>query len=185
MDFPYALQTQVYVPPLCYALPGMQDEMVRGFTAVETFRRATRLLLAIEAWKLQHGSLPKTLDLLVGPCLDRLPVDPYSGASFRYFRGGLPDSFGWSQPTLTRLRYWQWERWAHDLSHGTIAAGMPFVWSTGGKVCYERSAKEDSLAQYEIYGDTGEYLGYGRGSATRQASSMFEVWSSGWPFPIP
>ena len=101
----YALQTQVYVPPVCYALPGMQDEMVRAFTAIETSRRATCLLLAIEAWKLQHGSLPKTLDQLVGPCLDRLPVDPYSGVSFRYFRDGLPASFEWSQPTLARLGY--------------------------------------------------------------------------------
>ena len=42
---------------------------------------------------------------------------------------------------------------------------MPFVWSAGEKVHYDRSAKEDSPAQYEFYSDTDEYLGYGQGLA--------------------
>ena len=185
MDFPYALQKQVYVPPVCYPLPGMEAKMVRAYTAVETSRRTTRLVMALEAWKLEHGSLPKSLDQLVGPCLDRLPVDPYSGQPFHYFRDGLKMSFSWSQPMLAGLS------WAYDpeVSRGTIAAGGPFVWSTGEKIYYDASAKDGSPAQYQFYNDMDEHLVYGQvinpGRTFRWTNSMFEVWASGWPFPIP
>jgi hypothetical protein len=189
MDFPYALQTEVHVPPVCYALTSMQDEMVRAFTAIETARRATRLLLAIEAWKIQHGSLPKTLDQLVGPCLDRLPADPYSGVSFRYFRGGLPDSFRWSQPMLVRFWYFQPAQSARDFIGGTIAAGTPLVWSTGEKVHYGPPPAKGAAAQYWLDRDDDEANAYGRAFAPahyyRETNSTFEIWSSGWPFPIP
>ena len=49
-----------------------------------TRRRAATLLLALEAWKAQHGRFPDTLDELVGTYLDRLPLDPYSGKPFLY-----------------------------------------------------------------------------------------------------
>ena len=56
----------------------------------ETHRRATRLILALEAWKLDHGGLPKSLEDLKGKYLDQLPVDPYTGGAFRYKPKGLP-----------------------------------------------------------------------------------------------
>ena len=61
----------------------------RGYLAYERYRRAAQLVLAIEAWRLDHGSLPKSLDQLLGKYLERLPVDPYSGEQFGYDPNGL------------------------------------------------------------------------------------------------
>ncbi|HEY2839649.1 MAG TPA: hypothetical protein VGJ26_10890, partial [Pirellulales bacterium] len=51
---------------------------------------ATRILLALTAWRLEHGKLPETLDELVGPYFERLPRDPFTGAGFIYLRSGAP-----------------------------------------------------------------------------------------------
>ena len=51
---------------------------------MENRRRATLVLLALEAWKAKHGKLPKTLDELAGTYLDNVPLDPYSGKPYRY-----------------------------------------------------------------------------------------------------
>jgi hypothetical protein len=50
---------------------------------------STRLILACRIYKLEHGgALPASLEALVGPgYLDSMPVDPYSGAPFKYDRG--------------------------------------------------------------------------------------------------
>ena len=57
---------------------------------IEAYRRATQLVLALETWKLEHGSLPKSLEELKGKYLDQLPLGPYTGAAFRYEPKGLP-----------------------------------------------------------------------------------------------
>lgn len=51
---------------------------------MENRRRATLVLLALEAWKAKHGKLPKTLDELAGTYPDNVPLDPYSGKPYRY-----------------------------------------------------------------------------------------------------
>jgi hypothetical protein len=69
-----------------------------AYLRVETHRRATRLILALEAWKLDHGGLPKSLEDLKGKYLDRLPVDPYTGEPFRYEPKGLACQVSWHRP---------------------------------------------------------------------------------------
>ena len=91
-DIPYALQNQVYVPPVCYAEPGEASELVRTYTAIETSRRATRLLLALEAWKLRHGSLPKTLEELVGTVPGPAPGRSLYGRAIPLFSRGAEHS---------------------------------------------------------------------------------------------
>ena len=151
---------------------------MRDYTAMVTSRRAVRLLLALEAWKLQRGSLPETLDKLVGPCLDRLPVDPYSGQPFHYFRDGLTIPLQWNQPHRTL-------NWEPDYFGGTISANVPFIWSTGAKIYREPSAKSDAPAEYRIIYDE-RYPSSGNARFDfRWPASKFEVWESGWPFPIP
>jgi hypothetical protein len=59
------------------------------FRELEARRRVVRLTLALYAWRLEHGRLPDSLDALVGPDLPKLPVDPYSGQSFKYFPAGF------------------------------------------------------------------------------------------------
>ena len=57
---------------------------------VETYRRATRLVLALETWKLDHGGLPQSLNELRGKYFDQVPVDPRTGDAFQYEPKGLP-----------------------------------------------------------------------------------------------
>ena len=79
-------------------------------------RRAIRLLLACEAYRTDHGKLPKSLDLLVPEYLARLPRDPY-GAEFDY----RPDGF----PTPV----------AFVNSRDPVPAGRPLIWSAGAGGC--------------------------------------------------
>ncbi len=180
----YALRTQIQIPPIAYDAGWGEINLVPHYTALETSRRAVRLLLALEAWKLEHSSLPETLDELVGPCLDRLPVDAYSGRPFRYFRDGLELPLRWNQPH-------EGQSWQPDCLSGTIAPKTPFIWAAGAKVCYELPAsgqspdasgeehEENVLEQYRVYthvGHRGEFL---------RPSSEHDVWEAGWPFAIP
>jgi hypothetical protein len=45
---------------------------------------ATRILLAMKAYKLDKGTLPRTLDELVPQYLDAVPIDDYDGKPMRY-----------------------------------------------------------------------------------------------------
>ncbi len=54
-------------------------------------RNIARLLLALQAWRLEHGQLPESLQELVGVYFERLPRDPFSGEDFRYFPQGVPE----------------------------------------------------------------------------------------------
>jgi hypothetical protein len=87
---------------------------------METPRRAVRLILALEAWKLEHGSLPDSLDELVVSYFEQLPLDPYTAKSFRYCRDGI------NSPLSQK-------RDAGYQPNGEIAPNTPFVWSTGGQ----------------------------------------------------
>jgi hypothetical protein len=61
-----------------------------GLVRIETERRATRLVMALEAWKLDHGKLPNSLDEVQGKYLAQIPVDLVWGQPLRYFPQGLP-----------------------------------------------------------------------------------------------
>jgi hypothetical protein len=74
-----------------------------------TIRRLTRLALAVQAWRLEHGSVPKSLDVLVGPVLGALPLDPQTGKPFLWFPEG---------PAVQLSVSW----WA-----GTVPAGTPLL----------------------------------------------------------
>jgi hypothetical protein len=112
-------------------------DLIQGLLTVETHRRATRLLLVLEAWKLQHGRLPQSLDELRGTYVDRLPVDPLRGELFQYYRSGVAFSF-------------------RDTRGKTVAPGRPFLWGpTEGRLAMsrpgvlEQGAFEDSTAPSE------------------------------------
>jgi hypothetical protein len=156
------------------------------FQATETACRATRLVLALEARKLQHGSLPKSLDQLVGPYLDRLPLDPYSGGPFRYFPDGLTIPLTWHQPV--------WEGVLSGVS-GDVPANRPFVWSSGAKIVWHQDPRESDVRRLcFIYTDLAiqsganrpgyQYQRY-RADWSRFPHSNYDVWEAGWAFPIP
>jgi ABC-type transport system involved in multi-copper enzyme maturation permease subunit len=185
MEFPYALQSTIFIPPLAYDARWGEVNLVPGFTAMVTSRRAVRLVLALEAWKLQHGSLPKKLDDLVGSCLDRLPVDPYSGQPFRYFRDGLKSSLQWNQEELPAP---PWHYQNYDYRGGIIAANVPFVWATGPAVRFEPAdqtmPRKSILNEYRLY-TVGEDRAGWHQPDWRRPQSEYDIWKAGWPFPIP
>ncbi|MHC4401719.1 MAG: hypothetical protein ACYTG0_18770 [Planctomycetota bacterium] len=55
---------------------------------LEARRRAARVQLALAGWQIEHGRLPEKLDELVGPYLNQMPLDPFTGKPFRYFPEG-------------------------------------------------------------------------------------------------
>jgi ABC-type transport system involved in multi-copper enzyme maturation permease subunit len=81
-------------PLLAWMDRAWQSDVWKEASWIETDRRVTRLVLALEAWRLEHGQLPESLEVLTGPGPDhyfrQLPVDPTTGKPFRYFPTGLP-----------------------------------------------------------------------------------------------
>ncbi len=63
---------------------------IRELVEFEARRRGTMLVMAIQAYRLEHGKLPESLADLKGEYFKELPVDPYSDLEFRYFPDGLP-----------------------------------------------------------------------------------------------
>ena len=173
----YVLRGQLNLTPFSYTWEGVDrghgrerwfPTLAERVQAVEAMLGATRLVLALEAWKLEHGRLPKRLDELVGHGLDRLPVDPYStsGESFRYLPAGLDMPLR-SVGTLGG--------WA---TVGTIPADTPLVWSMGPNVRkVSLPPTEGRREQYEIRD--------GPGFGWHLPRSDFDAWESGWPCPIP
>ena len=151
-----------------------KDETVlhRQKAAVETNRRATRIILALEAWKLQHGSLPKKLDELVGTCFDKLPSDPYTGEPFQYFPDGVKYSFSSDQRSVAGVS-----------NTVEILAGEPFLWVAGPNVTlrqYPGVGQEIDLHRYAILALNDYYR-----VAWRRPKTENEIWSFGLVFPIP
>ncbi len=168
-EWPYALHKLIDVPPIQFAQGLGEERMVNGYATMETRRRAVRLILALEAWKLQHGELPETLDELVGPYFDALPVNPCSGEPFLYRRDGVKLAISWQLRPI----------WAPVASREQIPADRPFIWSIGNRILFEPRNKR-FLDRYQIV----------RGSGFRWydnaiPSSEYELWEAGWVFPIP
>jgi ABC-type transport system involved in multi-copper enzyme maturation permease subunit len=134
-------------------------EHIRNWLTVETQRRATRLILALEAWKLEHGGLPGSLQELRGKYLGQLPVDPYAGGPFRYEPKGLPNYLAWRRP--------------NSRDGGSIEPGRPFV------AC-------DSWSMKQFEASFSRALGLPEGSAGDDFfGTEAEVWKGVWVFPIP
>lgn len=133
----------------------------------ENHRRAARLLFALQAWNIEHGQLPKTLDELVGSYLDHLPMDPYSGEPYRYFPEGVADSI-----TESGARH-------RDGSPVVkVDAGQPFIWSTGEKVYIQENVDGETVGfmKYQIV--VYPYRGW------RRPTSKYEILQAGVPFLI-
>ena len=171
-ELPYVLHEEVHVPLIKGPLQYEQDDRIRRYTAMVALRRGVRLTLLLEAWKLRHGSLPKTLDELVGPDLDRRPIDPYTGVPFQYVRDGVGIPLRWYIDV------------GSDYFFGRIAAKVPFIWSAGPRVIYngvEEGQKEPpSYGNYRIIDNP-----WGVNPQKRFPQSDYNLWESGWPIPVP
>jgi hypothetical protein len=56
-------------------------------------RRGEMIVMALMAYRLEHGKLPNSLAELHGAYLKRWPLDPYSGLEFRYFPDTVDPAF--------------------------------------------------------------------------------------------
>ena len=125
---------------------------------VQTHHRIAMLLLAIEAWKAEHGELPDRLDQLDGTYLNEIPIDPYTGKPFKYMPEGLP----LFRQDGNRL-----------VSYG-VAPTEPFVWSAGPAI--DMPEEPNSPAnQAHIF----------EGNHVRSARTGLEIWAAGWAVAIP
>lgn len=153
-----------------YLILGMNIQERRA--DIETDRRAVRIVMALEAWKLDHDSLPKSLDELVDASyLDKLPNDPYTGKPFVYF----PES---ASNSVVQI-------WGSVLSLSdpeNIVVGTPFIWSLGPKVKqleYQGVENQPIFLRYAIRLDLKGHEEYYR------PSTEAEILSAGRLFPIP
>ena len=147
----------------------------QSYTAIETARRA--VVLALQAWKLKHGSLPKSLDELVGPYLDDVSIDPYSYGPFRYFRDGLEDSSPLEPAAV----------WLVGASRRTIFRRMNR--SLVGRPENQRPNADDQgryfLKRQYLVRSYRPYATPRFRSWSHKANSEYNIWEEGWPFPIP
>src|SRR5208282_851213 len=86
----------------------MPEKHPDNLRMLETYHRATRLILALEAWKLEHGGLPGFM-----PYLGQVPSSPYTGNQFLYEPKGLPYAVEWSPPNSKETK--------------TLEADQPFI----------------------------------------------------------
>jgi len=63
------------------------EESDRKYWQVISLLRRTRIDVAIEAYRLDHGQPPESLEALVPGYFAELPADPFSGGPFRVLRG--------------------------------------------------------------------------------------------------
>jgi len=61
-------------------LPKAAEKAVR----TDTERRLTVAAIALRRFRLQHGALPKRLDVLLPDILAQVPIDPMSGGHLHY-----------------------------------------------------------------------------------------------------
>jgi hypothetical protein len=144
----------------------------------ETRRRAARLQLALIAWRLEHGRLPERLDLLVGPLLDKVPIDVYTDRAFGYRPDGAPYPVLRTVRALHRL-----EQPGAVFPEDALAAGTPFVWSAGPYLCYRAFRNWRDSPRPPSFAD---FVYVAPGDRQRQLpESEEQLWSHGWAFPIP
>ncbi len=147
------------------------EQLGRRFAREINVRRATRLLMALEAWRVDHhGELPERLDQLVGPYLNRLPLDPYTSRDYVYEPQGVapPDKFRRNWPLA-----------------------KPFIWSPGENVRPDTPALSDvnpsdswpNFRVDDVIIRTGNDIR--KGNDWHRATDEFEIWQSGVWFEIP
>jgi hypothetical protein len=167
------LRTTPLLSPF-YSLDSASQAWV--WTREETQRRATHIIMAIEAWKVDHhGELPEHLIQLQTSYLNSVPLDPYSGGFFYYLREGIappPKLSGEGKPN----------GWPS-------VPRKPFIWSIGERVRFDPLADEDVYQRF----NTRRLLPNNRGQVSilddrgrsHEPADEYEVWLSGQWFEIP
>jgi hypothetical protein len=142
------------------------EQLGRSFARDTAGRRATHIVMALEAWKVDHGGkLPERLNQLVETYLDKLPLDPYTSRDFVYERNGisLPDNFS--------------QNWARQWSKS-------FIWSAGENVRPVYPAS-DEVKIRDWIPDPFDEIEIKEQNGWRKAKDEFDIWFAGRSFEIP
>ena len=126
--------------------------------------RATKLLMAIQLWRLEHGGeLPEKLDQLVGHGLEAVPLDPFTGQPFAYFPNGL---------SVEKLRGGGLpECWGNY----SLPAGTPIIWAAAAVNTRPPTTEYDGHVSDLIWHWTSDPL----------ASAQTALLAQGFAYPIP
>ena len=171
-----------------YTVPGIsfsQAFAAAELAQFETRRRAAMLLMALEAHRLEHGGLPQSLAELVGPYFDALPLDPYSGAEFRYFPTGIPlPESPLEAAELSDGRLWL----PMSQPMSDVVPGKPCIWCTGSRLT--ANAWTDGETQDESRGtlEQSKQVVYYTSRENPYSSVPLPpniAWREGFWFPIP
>ncbi len=142
------------------------EQLGRRFAWETNVRRATHLVMALEAWKADHhGELPERLNQLVGPYLDKLPLDPYTSRDYVYEPHGIPP------PDNSFRRNWELSK--------------PFLWSPGENVRPFTPARSDVNPNEPWPNFRVDDVMINRGNDWHRATDEFEIWFAGARFEIP
>jgi hypothetical protein len=154
------------------------------FARFEAQRRATLIVLAIEAYRVDHGELPKSLDELAPDYFAKVPLDPYSGLDFRYFPEGIP------APRDAAEKH----AFDRSIGFGSDAPGFafefnhPVIWSTGPYLTQQPEVDDppgkakDALDQVSLV-VAGYHLREYNGSFA--ILPPYTAWRLGAWFPVP
>lgn len=162
----YALRDAVNIPPLHYAK--FNPYIIHNYALLENHRRATLILLALQAYKSERGNYPKTLDDLAGTYFDRVPVDPYSGQPYQYFPEGLK----------------AWMR-GPGMDFQLLSSGMvkSFIWSTSPEIIVSQPNSKNFEDRYLIYSERLARLG--EKTPYIWSRSIYDILSHGHCFFLP
>jgi hypothetical protein len=146
---------------------GIGVQLGREYALEINVRRATHLLMALEAWRADHhGELPERLDQLVGPYLEKLPLDPFTSRDYVYEpqRVEPPDRF---------RRNWPFAK--------------PFIWSPGVNVLPSNPARSDVTPDDSLPGFRAAdiWIRDVIESPWHCANDEFDIWLAGVRFEIP
>jgi ABC-type transport system involved in multi-copper enzyme maturation permease subunit len=175
----YVLREDINIPTLYSGPQGKW--MVNHYAAMVNRHRATMIVLALRAWKIEHGEFPKTLDKLVGPYFDRLPNDPYSGDSYRYYPEGLRIPL----EEINRWHYGQdYNYWIYPKLY--IETPKPILWSTSENIYIKNREAKSVMARYEIWIEQPpENVEYVFAHYIQEPKSSYELFSHGHFFMVP
>ena len=66
---------------------------------IDANQRVTLIILALQGWALEHGSLPDTLEQLTPQWLESIPVDPITSESYHFYPNGVDQELLWDAPS--------------------------------------------------------------------------------------
>ena len=144
------------------------------------------LVLAIEAYRLEHRKLPDTLDEVMNAYFDRWPLDPYSGREFRYFSN---DSLVFGPPKYVAQEMAKARAWGRPAGDPSAADVAPVpddceTYSSTGPDLWADPVDEhwidESTGKEHVF-STFRYRRQGTGDYVPTSS----VWHYGFWFPIP